>query len=498
MQHLVLLFSPALAVVISYLFFKKIKPLESVIAFIAGIAFNFGMSEWIKSTRVIDTEYMGYYAVGVQYYEDWDEWVEETCTDDNGQEYDCSRSVYHEARWVMVDNGGHHHAIKRQEHDAIVRYVQGTPVFKELNRDYYRNDGDMYHVHIPIDRLAIPVTRTREYPNRIKLNESLYRYEEISAAEKDSIGLYDYPEIAHYIPRHAYPTSLRAYQVAVQGIDDDDFALPMAILNGQSGEYDPRTFVFVYPDKERAIARKQIDYLQLGNFNELLVMLGTRGAEITWCETHSWEDVPRLRTAVKQWFTVNNRVDSLRNFPAWYALQIGAGLWTKKDPRDFDYIRVSFTLVQLAGLLAAQVALQALVFLYIFLVIRVIERSREYKSADEEAKNRSEVYRALTAKLLNGEKLRREEWKIFHENEDTREVYRERETRLRNSRERAVRARAVWLIACIPLLASFIPGIAMMDSFHPIFLILIIPCALCLLALPLLIAGIVLIRRTKK
>ena len=379
MQHLVLFFSPITAIFISYLFLKKIKIPESVIVFIVGIAFNFGISEWMKSGSIIDTEYLGYYAVSVQYYEDWDEWVEETCTDDDGQKYDCSYRVYHKARWAMVDNGGRYHAIKQREYSDIAEYVQETPVFNELNRPYYRKDGDMYSVNIPLNRLSIPVTRTREYPNKIILNESLYHYEEISAAEKHSLGLYDYPEIVHYSPRlvYVYPASLCTYQAAVQGIDDDDFTLPMAILNGQTGEYDLRTFVFVYPDKGSEIAQKQIDYLQLGNFNELLILLGTRGSEITWCETHSWEDVPTLRTAVKQWFTVNNHTDSLRNFPAWYGLQIGAGLWTKKDYRDVDYIRVSFSLAQLAWLLAAQVALQVLVFLYIFLFIRRIEKLRK-------------------------------------------------------------------------------------------------------------------------
>ncbi|MDR0725286.1 MAG: hypothetical protein LBF59_04670, partial [Prevotellaceae bacterium] len=287
MQHLVLIFVPIAAVVFSCLFFKKVKILESIIVFILGIACNFGVSEWMKSASITDTEYLGYYAVGVQYYEAWDEWVEETCTDENGYEYDCSHSEYHSAYWTMVDNGGHFYRIKETEYDNIVNFVQGTPVFKELNRNYYRKDGDMYYVNIPIDRLAIPVTRTREYENRIILNESLYRYEKISAAEKDSLGLYDYPEIKHYSPRpvSAYPVSLRTYQAAVQGIDDEDFAVLMATLNGQAGEYDVRTFVFVYPDKEREIARKQIDWLQLGNFNELLILLGTHDNEITWCET---------------------------------------------------------------------------------------------------------------------------------------------------------------------------------------------------------------------
>jgi hypothetical protein len=391
-QHLILFIAPIAALLISFFYFKKIRITESVIAFILGVALNFWLSEWMKSGNIIDTEYLGYYIVRVEYYEDWNAWVQSTCTDSNDQQYDCSYAEYYEEYWAMVDNNGYSYRITKREYEYIVRLLkyQGNlmPVFKELNRDYYTNDGDMYYLNLPPELLFLPITRSQEYTNRIILNQSLYRYEKVSAEEKDSLGLFDYPEIGHFKLHREfefYPVSANAYQHSTQGCDDKVFTWMIDQLNGWYGaSHHLRTYVFFYPEKGREVAQKQIDYLQLGNFNELIILLGTRGKEITWCETHSWEEVPKLRTAVKQWFTVNNHTDSLLRFPVWYRQQVEAGLWTMKNYHDFDYIRVGLSLTQLIGLFLAQLALQALAIGYMFLLQRKYATLRNRPFTDEE------------------------------------------------------------------------------------------------------------------
>ena len=64
-----------------------------------------------------DTEYYGGYIVKVRHYDEWDEWIERTCTrqvpigkDKDGntiykeEEYDCSYRQYHPEYWVYVTN----------------------------------------------------------------------------------------------------------------------------------------------------------------------------------------------------------------------------------------------------------------------------------------------------------------------------------------------------------------------------------------------------------
>ncbi|MDR1594267.1 MAG: hypothetical protein LBS43_07285, partial [Prevotellaceae bacterium] len=138
MQHLILILALVLPFILSWFFFRKIRMWVVVIVFALGVACNFAVSEWMKSGSITDTEYIGNFAARVEYYEPWDEWVEETCTNENGEEYDCSHSVYHESRWKMVDYSGYAYPIERHEYGDIVNYVNGKPVFKELHRDYYR------------------------------------------------------------------------------------------------------------------------------------------------------------------------------------------------------------------------------------------------------------------------------------------------------------------------------------------------------------------------
>jgi hypothetical protein len=498
MQHLVLILALLLPFVLSWIFFGKVRRWAAVIVVVLGVACNFAVSEWMKSRSITDTEYVGNYAARVEYYEPWDEWVEETCTNDNGEEYDCSHSEYHEAQWKMVDDDGHSCSINRGEYNDIVRYINAKPVFKELRRDYYRIDGDMYYAEIPEERLVIPITRTREYGNRILLNQSLYHYGTITDGEKDSLELFDYPPIVHYSPKpypNPFPKSVRAYQSSTMGIDEEHpFTAQMNILNATCG-HRLRTFVFFYRDREREIAKKQIDRLQLGNFNELIIMLGLYGNEIAWCETHSWEDVPVMRTAVKQWFVVHSSMSTLQDFPAWYAQQIKAGLWTLKDAHDFDYIRVSLSLAQIGWLCVAQIVFQILVFLYIAFFIGRLKAVQTKYFLDDEAKNWLKQYaEAYNKKMVRNEMLSRQEWKILNDNKQY-EACCERETK-RESTARGLMAVIVCgiipVISCLPYMLL----IPMKFSFFSLFVY--VPVAICILALPICVGCLVALGRIGK
>ncbi|MDR1405794.1 MAG: hypothetical protein LBI89_01140, partial [Prevotellaceae bacterium] len=123
MQHLILLAAPAVAILLSCIFFKRIKMMPVALAVILGAGFNFGISEWMKSRNAADVEYLGYYATRVEYYESWDEWIKKTCKNRKGEEYDCSYCQRHSAFWLINDNGGKSERIARSEYDEIVDFL---------------------------------------------------------------------------------------------------------------------------------------------------------------------------------------------------------------------------------------------------------------------------------------------------------------------------------------------------------------------------------------
>jgi hypothetical protein len=469
----------------------------TVCGFVLGVAFNFGIAEIMKSRNFADTEYAGFLAMRVEYYEDWNQWIDEICTDDNGQEYDCSYSEYNEAYWTMVDNSGFSYRITQTEYNDIVRFVNRTPEFKELDRDYYTNDGDMYFVTIPLDLLVIPITRTREYENRILPNQSLYHYSIISDLEKDSIGLYDYPKIVHYSPHpypNPFPNSVCAYQSATMGCPNEAFTIRMNVINALCGDK-LRTFIFFYPDKERAIAKKQIDRLQLGNFNELIIMLGLKDGEIEWCETHSWEDVPNLRTAVKQWFNLNRDMSHLMDFPDWYSQQIDAGLWTLKDYHDLDYIRIDFSLVQMAWLSLAQIAFQLFIFLYLLLLMRPAKKAREILTKISSIED-SEKVKKIKAKYRNGQQMTYSERILLLDEMKAKEEYIDQWLKRKDPKgyNGLLIMCCVSLVSCIPSILSF----GLMESFNSIMIVLVIPCIIGILGIPLCMSHIIAIKRLCK
>jgi hypothetical protein len=93
------------------------------------------------------------------------------------------------------------------------------------------------------------------------------------------------------------------------------------------------------------------------------------------------------------------------------------------------------------------------------------------------------------------------EWKIIRENENICNAYYEHERKLKESRKTAIKGYTVCLIMCIPILISFMPGIITMlssDDFHTDLLVLIIPCVLCILAIPMLVASVAVIKRIER
>ena len=94
---------PILFLVAAFYFFKhKVSLLEAIIQLAIPCLFIFGFKSCATISLTSDTEYWNNTVTKVEYFEAWDEWIDETCwedcnctTDDDGFEscdscpYDC-------------------------------------------------------------------------------------------------------------------------------------------------------------------------------------------------------------------------------------------------------------------------------------------------------------------------------------------------------------------------------------------------------------------------
>lgn len=201
------LFIPLLVAFILYKWFSHVTAWwEFFIPLVASLIFTFSMKAIVETVQVSSKEYWGSLISRVEYYEDWNEWIEETCSrecccDSDGkncstESYDCSHSEYHPAVWKIITTTGEVVLISQGEYNRI-KGIFGNEKFVDLNRDYYTDDGDEYRSDWKGDSVtAIPVTTLHTYENRVKAaDQSVFHYGEVTKAEKEKYSLKEYPEI---------------------------------------------------------------------------------------------------------------------------------------------------------------------------------------------------------------------------------------------------------------------------------------------------------------
>ena len=161
-----------------------------------------------------DTEYLGGYITKITHYDEWDEWIEKTCTrqvpdgrDENGhtkyrtETYDCSYRDFHPERWKYTNNYGHEEYFWSEKEFLDAMRELGNPpmVFRDMHRDYYHIDGDAqdYFYDGKVEHIRA-LTDAHSYKNKLINSKSIFKYEEISPEEARKLGLFDYPEIKSY------------------------------------------------------------------------------------------------------------------------------------------------------------------------------------------------------------------------------------------------------------------------------------------------------------
>lgn len=342
---------PFLIAFILLIFFKRyIVWWEYIILIGISILCTLGIKALMIYGRECDTEYLGGYITKITHYDEWDEWVEQTCTrevpdgtDENGnttyrtETYDCSYRDYHPEKWMYTDDKGREeYFYNKEEFNRAMREL-GYPkkVFRDMHRDYYRIDGDAqdYFYDGSIEHIRA-LTWSHTYQNKIIASNSIFKFEDIDESEAKKLGLFKYPKV------------IEQDQDVVLGVNlGRGTHKRFKYINATYGKKKQfRLYVLIFTDKPLDVSEKQKSYWQGGNKNEFVLCLGynSKTGRIDWCNPFSWCDAPKLEVATKDFFRSHPYLaTSMDDYASW--LMKNLHLWKRKEFKDFDYIENTLT-----------------------------------------------------------------------------------------------------------------------------------------------------------
>lgn len=297
-----------------------------------------------------DNEYWGNNVTEVRYYEDWNEWIERTCseqyacgTDSKGNTqyctryYDCSYCQYHSAYYTMVLNDGDEMTISKSYFDYLTKRFNRPAVFVDMHRDYHTHDGDMYETEWGGDDASLEfIASEHTYENKVQCSDDVFNYPEVSEEDVKTYKLFDYPEIDDNYKLNAIiaDSGLTYNQAWIHDFD---------VINGKLGMgKQVRVWIVLMKNSLRERANMQEWYWKGGNKNELIYVINLDDRKyVKWCKVISWTEREDLKVETRSWVEVNfkNKPLDLKEFAQYLTPQI-ASKWQRKHFEDFDYISV--------------------------------------------------------------------------------------------------------------------------------------------------------------
>ena len=295
-----------------------------------------------------DDEYWSYKAVEVWHEDEWDEWIEKTCTesyacgtDSKGntkyctRTYDCSYRDYHPDKYYFVDDYGSKHSISKEEYERYKNLWQNSS-FVEMNRDYYHLDGDAQKSKWNGDRKTIKVFVDRHtYENKVMASKNVFNFEKIEPEEAKKRGLFEYPaDQGDYRPSVLTSTPW-SWHAAFN--KDADYT------NGMLGpKKQVRVWYLIFKDKPSITGRWQEAYWQGGNKNEFVVCVSLdKLGQVQWCHVFSWTDNKYPVVKVQHLIADNKIFDPLKINGE--VEKILSSQFERKHFKDFSYLEIEPT-----------------------------------------------------------------------------------------------------------------------------------------------------------
>lgn len=335
---------PFIVAFVLYKYFKRDTSWwEYFVPLIVSVILIISSKAIIETSQVSSKEYWGSFISKAEYFEEWDEWIDQTCTrecccDSKGENcstetYDCSYRLYHPAYWQITTTIGERINISESEY-ARVKKILGNESFQDLDRDYYRIDGDEYYSIWRRDSAtAIPVTTLHYYENRVKAaDQSVFHYGKVTKQDIEKYKLKEYPKIYNY------------YQMASVIGDSSVDALiadkKINYVNGLLGhKKEVRVFVLVFKNQPIEAALYQEWYWSGANMNEFVVCIGIdNDRNVKWCKPMSWTRSEILKVKVKSFVQEQGKLN-LQEL-AYFMQNSVDREFLRRDFAEFNYLTV--------------------------------------------------------------------------------------------------------------------------------------------------------------
>jgi len=360
----------AVTTAILFLFFKS-EVVWWEIGLLLAISLIVGASfKWIATANMTkDYEYWGARLDRVEYYEDWDEWIEQTCSetcccDSEGSNcsttyYDCSYRLYHSAYWRKVDHLGNSHSITEQEYERLNNKMCNTN-FKDMHRDYYHDDGDMHFTRWNKKTEDYECIATKHtYENKTQAVKNVFNFEKVDTIDIKQYQLFSYPEPSG---------QSRYYQKNILGYDDPLAEHQLQILNGELGSVKQlKTFILVFnnqPSVQTSLLQEAL--WKGGNKNEVVITMNIDDTgKPTWCKVFSWSEQENFKVHIRD-FVMKQEKLNLVEVVKFSFTELKSN-FIRKEFSDFDYLEVKLKPNQL--MCSIIVSIIANILFSIFIVI---------------------------------------------------------------------------------------------------------------------------------
>jgi hypothetical protein len=360
----------AAATAILFLFFKSKVVWWEIVALLVVSLITGASFKWIATANLTkDYEYWGTRFERVEYYEEWDEWIEQTCSetcccDAEGNNcvttyYDCSYRDYHGEYYRKVDHLGNTHSISKEEYLRLKKKM-GNTHFKDMHRDYHRIDGDMHYTtwnKKMEDYECISTTHT--YENKTQAVQNVFNFPDVDTMDVETYGLFEYP-----------PTSgkSRYYQRNILGFSDPVAEHKLQILNGNLGNSKQlKVFILVFKNQpSHDVYHLQEAYWKGGNKNEVTISMNIDDdGKPTWANVYSWSEQENFKVHIRD-FILNQEKLNLSKIVDFSYDELKAN-FVRKQFSDFDYLEVKLKPNQLMWSIIVSIIMNILASIFIVL-----------------------------------------------------------------------------------------------------------------------------------